>query len=227
MTLGHSIYFDHFRILWGNRQASLENIRARYPSLELIKLRQTHSDIVRVHSRALSAHGLEGDAIVSREKNVILAMSTADCLPVMVAQPATGWMASIHAGWRGVANGIVPKTLKTLVGESGVADDLHVWIGPHILFPSFEIGADVLSQILSSAPTFVPTEGQQRALPENKFLLDLSAVVTAQIREAGITPKTLWVSTEDTLTTPRYHSHRRDREKAGRQHSFIATLDLG
>lgn len=226
MTLGHSIHWKNFRVLWGNREASLDNLRARYPGLELIKLKQTHSDIVRVHARDASAHGLEGDAIISRDKNTIFAMSTADCLPVMVVQATTGWMASIHAGWRGVANGIVPKTLKLLVAESGSKEGIRIWIGPHIKMSSFEIGADVKDQILASAPKFHPEEGQLKPLPDGKFLLDLSRVVAAQIADAGVTPESLWVSTEDTKTTLRYHSHRRDREKSGRQHSYVASLDL-
>lgn len=226
MTLGHSIHWGNFRVLWGNRNASLDNLRARYPALELVKLKQTHSDIVRKHSRAESAHGLEGDAIISRETNTILAMSTADCLPVMIIQPSTGWMASIHAGWRGVANGITPKTLKMLVAESGTGDGIKIWIGPHIRMSSFEIGADVKEQILASAPGFNPGPEQLKVLPANKYLLDLSAVVSAQIAATGIKPETLWISVEDTMTTLRYHSHRRDRENSGRQHSYVLSLDL-
>lgn len=226
MTLGHSIHWKNFRILWGNRNTSLDELRARYPGLDLVKLKQTHSDIVRVHSRANSAHGQEGDAILSREPKTILATSTADCLPVMMAQATTGWMASIHAGWRGVANGIVPSALRMLAAESGSPEGIRIWIGPHIRMESFEIGADVKDQILAAAPGFSPSPTQLRSLPGDKFLLDLSAVVTAQIATTGIAPEALSVSREDTMKTLRYHSHRRDREKAGRQQSFILSLDL-
>lgn len=226
MTLGHSIHCGNFRILWGNRDASIDHLQARHPSLELIKLRQTHSNIVRMHTRTSSAHGLEGDAIISRERNTLLAMSTADCLPVMAAQPATGWMASIHAGWRGVANGIVPKTLELLAAESGTKEGLKIWIGPHIKMLSFEVEADVKDQLLASAPGLRSEERAFKTLADGKYLLDLSCAVVAQIAEAGFTPESLWISSEDTMTTLRYHSHRRDREKSGRQHSFVTSLDL-
>lgn len=219
MKLGHRHFIHGFEILWGNKNASMENLKTSLPELELVKLKQIHSSIVRIQTTNDSVAGQEGDAIITNQRNIALAVSTADCLPVMIIQPNSGWFAGIHAGWRGVANQIVPSALSLLLQSSKSDEAVCVWIGPHIQFADFEVGFDVQKEILSSLQS--TPAACSRQLNSEKALVNLSMVVQQQLQEAKLPVEKIWTSAESTVTSQSYHSHRRDRERSGRQHSLI------
>lgn len=206
--------------LFGKKDASLKNLGAAFPDSRWARARQTHSDIV------VRAHGpwaeplTEADAHWTTEKNLGLLISTADCTPVLLFHPHRRAVASIHAGWRGVASRIVTKTIDAWKAEFGDIHGVRAWIGPHIQYDSFEVGADVKDQLLLSVRE-VP-EKSFRAKDGGKFDVDLDALVLKQLTESGVAREGIGVLAIDTKTDFRFHSHRRDRENAGRQLSFIA-----
>ena len=93
-----------------------------------IWLKQTHSTIT--VSASLDAASKEADASFTDQPNVVCAVLTADCLPLLLCDRNATHVAAIHAGWRGLANGIIENTLKTM-GLS--PKDILAWLGPAIV----------------------------------------------------------------------------------------------
>ncbi len=163
-------------------------------------LRQIHSDIVfPVRSGACGVLG-DGDALVTAEPGVWIGIRTADCAPVILADPVRRAVAVVHAGWRGAAKGIVLRALEQMRAEVGTGPaDVFAAIGPAIGPCCFEVG-DEVSRLFGR---------------EGRTNIDLADALRAQLEEAGVAAVT--VAGECTRCAPdRYHSFRRDREAAGR-----------
>lgn len=173
-----------------------------YPP-EIVTAKQVHSSIVQDAAGAL---GL-GDALISKEPDVLVGVRTADCVPILLADPVTGAVAAIHAGWRGSAAGISSAAVSALSERWNVRpEDLRAAIGPSIGLCCYEVGPEVAYQFQMDVSKSVH--------------LDLPAVNEKQLRDAGVTD--IWVSGECTFCAKdRFYSFRRDREQAGRMTSFI------
>lgn len=128
-------------------------------SAPLAWLTQVHGTEVLHLSQALApVHGARADASMGRQglgsgASVVM---TADCLPMLVARPSTGQFAAIHAGWRGLAAGVIEATLNAMLEESPHGIDRGqehwwIWMGPCIGPDSFEVGDEVRRAFLSPA----------------------------------------------------------------------------
>jgi polyphenol oxidase len=154
------------------------------------------------------------DASFTAQPNNVCAVLTADCLPILICNQQGTHVAAIHAGWRGLANGIIEATLE---GIQQPADDLLVWLGPAIGPKKFEVGQDVFDAFISkhseSHLAFTP-------LREGKWLADLYALAKIRLGLQGITHiygGTFCTYTQDNL----FFSYRRDKGKTGRMVSLI------
>jgi polyphenol oxidase len=170
--------------------------------------RQVHS------ARVLEARAGEcgeGDALVGREPGIALAIVTADCVPVLVAGPQG--LAAAHAGWRGIAAGVVGATLAALGGPAG---ECVAWIGPAIGVCCYETGPDVAAQVAAASDRSVVAAPGPGGRPH----LDLPAAVAHQLRAAGLRQvHVLPLCTR--CHAAQLYSYRRDGKAAGRNHSFI------
>lgn len=225
---GH-VYEDALvTVFFGDRRSEMNDVALSFPDFRLITIRQTHSDLVVLSP--FEGETPEADAHMTRDRRLGLCIRTADCVPVMVEDPETGFVAAIHAGWKGVENEIVRKTIAKLASfspDSGSAlKQARAWIGPHIGVTSFEVGLDVAAKLeaafdavrgFSSEETVVKPH-----LEENKRYVDLSAIVRAQLRSSNIDSSRTRELVIDTVVSDQHCSFRRDRDKAGRQVSFIA-----
>ena len=112
----------------------------------MVSLKQIHSDIT-WEARECSGCIGEGDALITAQPGLLLTIRTADCIPVLIADPVRRAVAAIHAGWRGTAAGIAGKTVKKMM-ESFSSDpaDLIAAIGPGIGKCCFEVGPEVAEQ---------------------------------------------------------------------------------
>jgi polyphenol oxidase len=169
--------------------------------------RQVHS------ARVLDAHAGdcgEGDALVVRRPGLALSIVTADCVPVLIAGAAGA--AAVHAGWRGIAAGVVGAAVRALGGPAaeGVA-----WLGPAIGRCCYETGPDVAAQVVAASHPDVAAAG-----PSGRPHLDLQLAVQHQLQAAGVRRiQALPLCTR--CESARLHSYRRDGKAAGRNHAFI------
>ena len=97
-----------------------------------------------IDGTALGMMPMSADAMVSRQQGLGLAIMTADCVPIVLYQPASGQMAAIHAGWQGLACGVIQATVQCFT-QSG---QIKAWIGVCISQDSYEVGAQVRNQLL-------------------------------------------------------------------------------
>lgn len=221
--LGYEMRTPHFTVFLGGVNAQLTQLKAAYPQYNFVRVKQIHSDAVVESKDVQLDYQTIADAHFTREKNLALCVITADCVPALIFDPTTNLIAGIHAGWRGVASRIIPKTIEKLVAAGAKPQNLHVVVGPHIQKPSFEVGIDVRDQILSSLGPLSPEERALyfETLPDNKALVDLNQVVRTQLQQEGVPADNVFLLHIDTVTDSRFHSYRRDKDKSGRQISFI------
>jgi polyphenol oxidase len=171
----------------------------------LATAKQVHSN----HVLLVNAAGPqgEGDALITDRPGIGLAIRTADCLPVLIADPKHHAVAAIHAGWRGVVSEIVPATVDAMTREFGSApEDLVVAIGPGIGPCCFEVGPEVAAQFQLSGRTKV----------------DLIATTCRQLGRKGVSGGQISTGQLCTYCDQKlFESYRRDKEKAGRMVSMI------
>ena len=163
-------------------------------------LRQVHG--TRVHHAGRVGDAVEADAVWTDVPGVAIAVTTADCIPVVVAGSACSVVAVIHCGWRGTVDGVIEATLGKLPAE---ASELKAWLGPGICGRCYEVGTDVYERaaIWANAPrTFTATGA------EGKWLFDLPAYVAGRLGSAGV-PE-VYQSNACTFHEDRFFSYRRD-----------------
>jgi polyphenol oxidase len=153
------------------------------------------------------------DAAMTRQAGRVCAILTADCLPVMLAAVSGEAVAAAHAGWRGLAGGVLESTMKALrlPGEQ-----VQAWLGPAIGVKHFEVGAEVREVFL------VGNEAAEAAFQPNargRFMADLALLARLRLERLGV--RRIYGGTECTFDdSRRFFSHRRDGT-TGRQATLI------
>lgn len=180
-----------------------------------VRVRQVHSDrIVNVKEPWSVEQAPEADALVCGRPGLLLAIRTADCLPILMVDERTRAVAAVHAGWRGTAQRIAAKTIAELQRSLGSqVEDLRVWLGPGIGECCFEVGPEVTAQFAGFTR---PAESA------GKSWLNLTAANTRQLTDAGVQPERIHAYSGCTRCDPAlFHSWRRDGERAGRMTAAI------
>ena len=179
-------------------------------------LTQVHGTDV-VDAAQVTAHTemSQADASIASEPGVVCVMMTADCLPVLFCDSAGRVVGAAHAGWRGLAAGVLENTVAAM-RERG-ADEIYAWLGPAIGPQQFEVGQDVLDAFVAQDPAnaqaFV-----SRADCAGKYLADIYAL--ARSRLAKVSVNKVSGGGLCTVSDPRYYSYRRDKV-TGRMASLI------
>ncbi|GAM58820.1 hypothetical protein JCM19231_1199 [Vibrio ishigakensis] len=172
-------------------------------------MNQTHSTVVASVSES-TAVATESDALVTSMPGVVLSVMTADCLPVLFASRDGTQVASAHAGWRGLAGGILENTLEHF------SDEVSVWIGPAISIDAFEVGEEVRQQFVDADAGDAVAFHQHKP---GKFMADLPLLAKNRLARTGCTD----VSLSELCTykdAENFFSYRR-QSNTGRQASFI------
>jgi len=186
---------------------------ANWPELhDLATLKQIHSDcVVLVDSPGPQG---EGDALISNKRNINLAIRTADCLPILIADPHRRSVAAIHAGWRGVVSQIVPKTVDALGRQfDSNPEDLVIAIGPSIGSCCYEVGPEVAIQFASFFPELDLT---------SRTKVDLAETICRQLGQKGVSRGQIYLSDRCTFCDRGlFDSYRRDKHEAGRMTTVI------
>ncbi|MDX5371828.1 MAG: peptidoglycan editing factor PgeF [Pseudomonadaceae bacterium] len=177
-------------------------------------LQQVHSaDVVEADPRQVPA----ADASWSTSPGVACTVLTADCLPALFCDRAGTRVAAAHAGWRGLAGGVLENTVAALGVEPA---ELLVWLGPAIGPQSFEVGAEVREAFVTrhaeAERAFVPSANA------GKYLADLYTL--ARIRLAAIGIDAVHGGGLDTFSDPRFFSYRR-AARTGRFASLVWLAD--
>lgn len=179
-------------------------------------LNQTHTNEVVELPYEYRAH-MEADASYTELTNTVCAVMTADCLPILMVDVEGRTVAAIHAGWRGLLNGIVENTINALPVNP---DKLSVWIGPAISQSAFEVGGEVRQNFVEmwpeTAAMFLPSKSHGGA---QKFMCDLAGIAEFVLQKLGVTLISL--SNECSYKNDKnYFSYRRDGQ-CGRMVSLI------
>ncbi len=218
--LGTVIETGKYLVFFGNRKAQLIPLQNRYPEFNFLKIKQTHSDCIVEASTAL----VEADSHWRQEKKQALVIATADCGPVMLVDAEHGVLCAVHAGWRGVQNEILKKSVLFLLARFP-ALKLQAFVGPHIQFSSFEVEDSIRDSLLKTVQSNTPemkVSGYSRPSKSGFSLVDLNLIIRDQLISVGIQRENIFCLFEDTKTNANYHSYRRDQKSSGRQLSFIA-----
>jgi YfiH family protein len=157
-----------------------------------------------------------GDGLVGLD-GAVVGVRTADCVPVLVADPETRQAAALHAGWRGVALGIVPAGVERLVALSGApASRLIAAVFPHIAVCCFEVSEEVADQLVAASGGGA-TAPLVEAGPRGKPHVNLEAIVRLQLMAAGVLNQNIDLVPGCTrCDADRFFSFRRDGRASGR-----------
>lgn len=156
--------------------------RSLLPNFENIGwLQQTHSACAVELPLSQTTILPEADASFSRQKNVVCAVMTADCLPLLVCDRAGTVVSAIHAGWRGLADGIIEDTIKNMDVEP---HNLMVWLGPAISQAHFEVGEEVRQTFADYSAAFVSSSNSTKQ--NLKFMADLYFIARQKLANLGV-----------------------------------------
>ena len=202
-----------------NRRRAIEAIA---PGFALATVHQVHSgDAVYVEAPWPQAERPHADAMVTDCPGILLGILTADCAPVLFADPDAGVVGAAHAGWRGAIGGVTDDTINAMERLGARRERIAAAVGPCIAQPSYEVDQGFRDRFLTAQPSneafFV--EG-----PEGKPHFDLPAYVAHRLRAAGIANVEL-AAIDTYAEADRFYSFRRATHRGeadyGRQVSLI------
>jgi len=163
------------------------------------------------------AEGIEADAAVTSCANIVLAILSADCLPVTFAADDGSEVAAAHAGWRGLAAGVLENTMAAMHASP---DRLIAWLGPAAGPQGYEIGAEVFEAFVSRDPQAATAFVATRL---DHWYVDLYALARMRLAAAGV--RHVSGGGLCTITDPmRFYSHRRD-QRSGRMATLVYRTD--
>lgn len=156
------------------------------------------------------------DAGIARQPGTVCAIMIADCLPVLLADRAGTQVAAAHAGWRGLAGGVIGNTVNCMREAGADAGELIAYLGPAIGPAAFEVGADVYHAFVSANPEAAQAFRSHRP---QKWLADLFMLARQALNRAGV--KAIYGGGVCTFSDPaRFFSYRRDKT-TGRMAALI------
>lgn len=227
-----------------NRRRFLRLVTAD-PDSRLVTIRQVHSgmvQVVRAEDGALTGAlettegkaRLEGDGLITNLPGALIAVGTADCVPVLVVDEANRAVGAFHAGWRGTTAKIVEEGIRAMRREYGSRpEDLWAAVGPAIGACCYVVGDEVHSSFAAQFPyaedlfSPAPTTGDGR----RQYFVDLWQANCRQLLDAGVDPARISVIAECTACTRdaagnrRYFSHRAEHGVTGRMLSAIGIVE--
>ena len=173
----------------------------------LAGLTQVHgAEVVQVTEPWRPGEGPRADAMVTAVHGIALGIITADCAPVLLADPQAGVIGAAHAGWRGAVAGVIEATIAAMCSLGATPAGIGGAIGPCIAQASYEVGADLRDAVLARSPSGARffAEGSR----QGHWQFDLAAYCAARLAAAGV--RDVQVLGVDTLADEaRFFSHRR------------------
>lgn len=187
----------------------------------LVRAKQVHGcAVLRVGAGDAGLLG-NADALVCDVPGVPIGIVTADCLPVLIAAPS-GAVAAAHAGWRGLAHGVLGAAVDALASIAPDVDRAVAVIGPHIGASCYEVDAPVVDALTARFADAVT--GALRSTRAGHCEIDLAELAALDLARSGLAPERIAVLADacTACDRERFHSYRRDGPGAGRLFHFIA-----
>lgn len=219
--------------LAGFHEDAAENIyenRRRFLQLfdgqwQLTAVWQMHSADVRVVLDEEDARSDQErcDALTTRARGILLAVKSADCVPVLVGDARTGACAAIHAGWRGTVASIVRRTLERMKAEYGTrAEDVRAAIGPAAGLCCYEVGEEVIDAFRAS---FADADSLFEPTSPGHARIDLQRANRNQLRDAGVESSRIHIVPFCTMChTDLFFSYRREKQSLGRVGRLMSVI---
>ena len=197
----------------GQGLINLEKIKEYYNLQSIGYLNQIHSD------RILTFDGKvkDGDALITDRSKMAVGVFTADCVPVILVDIKKGAIAAIHSGWKGTKALIVSKTIDKLKENYGsVADEIRVYIGPHIGGCCYEVSKELIEE-------FTSVDIYSNIKISNSNKLDLEKCILKQLVDKGVKEENISTTNTCTACDKQYelYSYRNSKDKQGRMFSFV------
>ncbi len=195
--------------------------RHSWPQRRIFRPRQRHGHAVWIDDGTpASASAFPSppvDAGISNRRDIVLTALGADCLTALLVDPERGGIGAVHAGWKGTRDGVLGQAIEALFAAGWARpESLRVAFGPCLSPAAFEVGPEVAD--------LLPTEFIRRE--NGRLTFDMPGCNRRQAEERGISPARVTWSGRCTLSEPQaFYSHRRERERAGRQAACIAWND--
>lgn len=192
------------------RQQAVDKVFAQHVNIQWLE--QVHGNKV-VEVTCVDEQAMTADASITREKNIALAIMTADCLPILLSHKDGTEVAAIHGGWRPLAANIIEETLNKMHSEPA---DIVAWLGPCIGKSAFEVGSEVKEVFIQQGKAFSNCFAEQT---DGKYLADLHKIAKLQLKALGVTD----ISALPECTyhqTNKYYSYRKE-SVTGRMASII------
>ena len=203
---------DNPNLVLANRQRLNDQLALPSP---FCWLNQTHSTLL-LKITSDTEQGIEADASWTNENRQVCVVMTADCLPVLITDKQGSFVSAIHAGWRGLCDGIIEKSLTQICNELNIdSRDCLVWLGPCIGKAAFVIGSEVRDQFIAQDPKAATAF----TIYQDRYLADLHQLARLRLdpfNVAEITASDHCTFSEEDL----FYSYRRDG-KTGRMATLI------
>lgn len=149
----------------------------------------------------------DADASFTMQKDVVCVVMTADCLPVLLCSADGAAVAAVHAGWRGLAGGVLEKVVDSLRKKNG--SGIMAWLGPAIGPAAFEVGEDVRKAFLYKSEEFSGAFREKKG-GEGKYLADIYELARRTLKKTGVSG--IYGGNFCTVTdSGRFYSYRRDK----------------
>lgn len=167
---------------------------------------QIHSAVARVAEGPWNGDRPEGDAVVSAEPGLLCSVLTADCVPILMADPETRIVAAVHAGWKGALGGVVHSAVSAMQALGAEPRRILAVVGPCIASASYEVGVDFEDRFIHHDPGsdrfFHPGE------TDDKRQFDLPGFVLWRLQQAGV-GQAVWTGHDTCADADRFFSNRR------------------
>ncbi len=181
---------------------------------------QKHTDKIIILESDLSPK--IGDAVITKEKGILIGVQVADCVPVLIYEKQKGVMAAVHAGWRGTAEEILKKTINIMTDRFYCStENILIAVGPGIRWCCYGVDYDVFNKVKHATG-----DGDYYVQKDGKYCLDLPTANKLQALSLRVPEQNIWISGECTFCFPdKFYSYRFARGTTGRQGGFIGRFD--
>jgi YfiH family protein len=184
----------------------------------IARCRQVHGKQVRVVTRANILQKPEGDGMVTVERGILLAVASADCVPILMMDARGQIVGAIHAGWRGVIAGIAEEGVRAMESLGAKPHEIRAALGPSIGPCCFEVDEELAQRF---AREVAGSDRHARPGRAGKSYLDLRAIITDQLMRAGVARESIINTGPCTKCANDRFFSRRANASSGLQLSFI------